>query len=175
MIYVALGGNRPFGRQSVRETLSAALGFLDAAGCVVKAVSRLYTTPAWPDPADPPFLNAVAMVEWRLDAEKLLTLLHQAEHRFGRRRTTPNAPRTLDLDLLDMGGEVREAAPTLPHPRMLGRAFVLLPLRDVAPNWRHPVTGETIDQLISKLPLAARRQARIVGGCKALVRRSDSA
>ncbi len=68
-------------------------------------------------------------------------LLHELEGSFGRKRSEPNAPRTLDLDILDYHGRIEQGPPQLPHPRMEGRAFVLLPLRDVAPDWRHPVSG----------------------------------
>ncbi|MBS0527546.1 MAG: 2-amino-4-hydroxy-6-hydroxymethyldihydropteridine diphosphokinase, partial [Proteobacteria bacterium] len=77
------------------------------------------------------------------------------EAEFGRRRTVPNAARPIDLDLLDYRGEIAPAGPgraTLPHPRMTGRAFVLLPLADLAPDWRHPVTGQPIGDLLAALP-----------------------
>jgi 2-amino-4-hydroxy-6-hydroxymethyldihydropteridine diphosphokinase len=68
-------------------------------------------------------------------------------------RGEPNAARPLDLDIIDMGGQKRAAPdPVLPHPRAHERAFVLLPLRDVAPHWVHPVLGTPIDELIAHLP-----------------------
>ena len=73
----------------------------------------------------------------------------------GRVRSVPNAARLIDLDLIDFKGEIAPAAPgkaTLPHPRMAGRAFVLRPLADLAPAWRHPVTGAAIADLIAALP-----------------------
>jgi 2-amino-4-hydroxy-6-hydroxymethyldihydropteridine diphosphokinase len=170
MIYIALGGNRAFRQRSVRENLSAALGCLEASGCRVKAVSRLYRTPAWPDPSDPSFLNACAALEWPGGPASLMTLMHAVEDQFGRRRGRRNAPRTLDLDLLDFHGASREAAPQLPHPRLESRAFVLLPLRDIAPHWRHPVTGVDLDRLIARLPLVDRRDARVAAGREILRR-----
>jgi len=75
------------------------------------------------------------------------------ERRFGRVRRDRNEPRVLDLDLLDYDGLVqRSGAAVLPHPRLHERAFVLLPLRDVAPQWRHPVLGRTVDELVAALP-----------------------
>lgn len=117
----------------------------------VRAVSRLYRSPAWPDPADPPFVNAVAAVETGLAPGALLAALHAVEAGFGRRRSVPNGPRTLDLDLLDYEGRVSEGNPILPHPRAATRDFVLLPLAEVAPGWTHPVTGKTVDSLIAAL------------------------
>jgi 2-amino-4-hydroxy-6-hydroxymethyldihydropteridine diphosphokinase len=87
--------------------------------------------------------------------------LHQVETSFGRRRAAKNAPRTLDLDLLDYDGRVEAGPPTLPHPRLGERAFVLFPLADVAPEWRHPASGLTVRELISALPASARDVERL--------------
>ncbi len=85
--------------------------------------------------------------------EVLLAQLQAIEHAAGRARSLPNAPRTLDLDIIDMHGRVRRAPdPILPHPRAHLRAFVLLPLRDIAPGWRHPVLGAGVQSLIDGLP-----------------------
>ncbi len=80
-----------------------------------------------------------------------MELLHETETAFGRSRSVRNAPRTLDLDLLDFGGRVEAGPPTLPHPRMLDRAFVLIPLAEVESDWRHPVSGTSIQTLIAML------------------------
>jgi len=87
-----------------------------------------------------------------LSPAALLNALHAVETEFGRNRGAPNAPRTLDLDLLDYDERVEEGPPQLPHPRMETRAFVLIPLRDVAPDWRHPVSGRPLSELIAALP-----------------------
>jgi 2-amino-4-hydroxy-6-hydroxymethyldihydropteridine diphosphokinase len=84
-----------------------------------------------------------------------LAELHAVEEEFGRVRSVPNAPRLIDLDLLDFRGQISPGGPgkaTLPHPRMIGRAFVLRPLADLAPGWRHPVTGASIEALAAALP-----------------------
>jgi 2-amino-4-hydroxy-6-hydroxymethyldihydropteridine diphosphokinase len=114
--------------------------------------SGFYRSAAWPDPSDPSFVNAVAAVETDFDPAALLSVLHEIEAAFGRKRGEPNAPRTLDMDLLDYDGQVEDGPPQLPHPRMDARAFVLVPLREVAPNWRHPVSGQSVSELIEKLP-----------------------
>jgi 2-amino-4-hydroxy-6-hydroxymethyldihydropteridine diphosphokinase len=125
---------------------------LELAGVKIAKVSPFYETVAWPDPADPPFVNAVAAIETPLQAIALLTLLHEVETAFGRKRSAKNAPRTLDLDLLDYRGEIHAGALVLPHPALARRAFVLEPLRDVAPQWRHPVSGMTAAALLAALP-----------------------
>jgi len=133
-------------------TLRAALARLEERGIKILSTSSFYETPAWPDPRQPAYVNAVAIVETMLQPVELLTLLHAVETDFGRLRSAPNAPRTLDLDLLDYGGRVAVDGVTLPHPRMTERSFVLVPLAEIAPDWRHPVTGAGLDELMAGLP-----------------------
>ncbi len=155
MILLGLGANLPREKGgSPHGTLLAALAALEIAGVRIVARSRWYDSAAWPDPSQPRYWNAVAGLETTLDPVSLLTLLHQIEDGLGRTRGARNASRTVDLDLLDYDGLVRNGpeAPILPHPRLTERGFVLLPLRDIAPNWRHPVTGVSVDSLISALP-----------------------
>ena len=93
----------------------------------------------------------MAAVESALQPVELLTLLHGVETDFGRLRSAPNAPRTLDIDLLDYDGKVVTTGVTLPHPRLQDRSFVLVPLAQVAADWRHPVTGESVTDLLAGL------------------------
>jgi 2-amino-4-hydroxy-6-hydroxymethyldihydropteridine diphosphokinase len=100
-------------------------------------------------------VNAVAEISTDLSSDDLLAQLHAVEEAFGRVRTVTNASRPIDLDLLDFRGEIAAGGPgkaTLPHPRLAERAFVLRPLADLAPDWRHPATGERISSLIAQLP-----------------------
>ena len=102
----------------------------------------------------PWFVNGVAEVATRLDPAALLVLLHAVEREFGRTRGVANAARVLDLDLLAYGATVadgRNGGPILPHPRLHERAFVLVPLVDLAPDWRHPVLGKTATELLRDL------------------------
>lgn len=135
-----------------QRTLTAALNHLAANGVNIEAVSPYYVTPAWPDPSDPPFVNAVARVATGLQPSELMELLHATELAFGRVRATRNAPRTLDLDLLDYDGLVQAGPPVLPHPRLAQRAFVLVPLADIAPDWVQPGTGKSVRELLAALP-----------------------
>jgi 2-amino-4-hydroxy-6-hydroxymethyldihydropteridine diphosphokinase len=151
MIIIALGANLPSQAGEPRETLLSALDVLTAFGIRVSAVSPFYASDAWPDPQDPPFVNAVAIIDTKLAPRDLLAKLHDVETSFGRRRSTKNAPRPLDLDLIDYDSRVEKGPPVLPHPRMRSRAFVLVPLADVAPGWRHPISGETVEQLTAVL------------------------
>ena len=155
-IFVGAGANLPHpSYASPRETLQAALLELDRRRVRVLRYSRWYRTAPVPVSDQPWYVNVVAEVATSLSADDLLVTLHEIEELFGRVRSVPNAPRLIDLDLLDYRGEI--AAPgggraILPHPRMAGRAFVLRPLADLAPAWRHPVSGASIQDLLQALP-----------------------
>ncbi len=109
----------------------------------------------------PEFLNLVAEVSWSGGPDELLTAVQSVERRVGRRPSFPGGPREIDVDILDYGGAVRDSPVlALPHPRMASRRFVLLPLSEIAPRWRHPVSGRTAGELMEDLP--ARPGARRV-------------
>ena len=152
MIFLGLGANLPSVAGEPAATLLAALEVLRKSSVEVAQVSPFYRSVAWPNRGDPQFVNAVAKLRTRLPPEKLLNVLQITERKFGRIRGAPNAPRTLDLDILDFDGRIQTGPPELPHPRMTDRAFVLVPLKDVAPGWRHPVLHKTAAELISTLP-----------------------
>lgn len=163
MILIGLGANLPTRRFGPPEkTLPAVMDHLENEGMHVTARSRLYKSAPVPASDDPWFVNAVVAVETLLSPTAVMAKLVGTEVKFGRRRSVPNAPRTIDLDLLDYNGKVLDkpagrngVALSLPHPRMTGRAFVLLPIADIAPDWCHPVTGRSVAELIEALgPLA---------------------
>ena len=160
MILIGLGANLDSVAGPPRVTLASALAAMAARRIRVLKVSRFYETPAWPNPADPAFTNVVARVQTPLGPASMLAALHQIESEFGRVRELQNAPRTLDLDILDYDGRIDAGPPEVPHPRLTARAFVLVPLADVAPDWRHPVTGQAIAQLIAAIPAADRAAVR---------------
>ncbi len=156
MILLGLGANLPSNTGPPAETLRAALRRLANLDITPVAISDFFVTKAWPDPRDPEFVNAVARIETTLAPRDLLLQLHTLEQEFGRSRSVPNAARTLDLDLLDYHGRVEPGPPQLPHPRMDARGFVLIPLAQVAPGWRHPSSGGTVEELIAQLSPDAR-------------------
>jgi 2-amino-4-hydroxy-6-hydroxymethyldihydropteridine diphosphokinase len=156
MILVALGSNLSHPQHGGPEAvLKAAIASLEANGMRVVERSNFYRTVPVPASDQPDFVNAVVTVDSAMEPTALLALLHRIEASFGRRRAVRNEARILDLDLLAWNDRVSTADPLLPHPRMHERAFVLLPLRDVAPAWRHPISGKSVSELIADLPPAA--------------------
>jgi 2-amino-4-hydroxy-6-hydroxymethyldihydropteridine diphosphokinase len=147
MIYIALGANMPSPVGPPEVTLRRALAAMPRHGIRVVAVSRFYSSPAWPNAEMPRYVNAVAEVKTKLLPGELMRTLLVIEKSFGRVRKTKWEPRSLDLDLID--GLVSDAPHLmLPHPWMHERGFVLKPLAEVAPGWRHPDTGQSIGTLL---------------------------
>jgi len=147
-VIVALGSNLPGATGDPSATLEEALRRLNAAGLMVRRRSRWWRSRAWPDPAKPDYLNGVVLVETALDPAQVLAVLHAIEAGLGRERRTPNADRTLDLDLIAHGRWVVEGQGiTLPHPRAADRYFVMGPLAEIAPGWRHPENRQRAETL----------------------------
>ncbi|MEX2297393.1 MAG: 2-amino-4-hydroxy-6-hydroxymethyldihydropteridine diphosphokinase [Dongiaceae bacterium] len=153
-IFIGLGSNLSGPHGDPQAQLEAALVELAAAGVRTVRRSRWYESEPVPVADQPWFVNGVVEVETALDPAELLALLHRVEAAFGRIRRVRNEARALDLDLLAYGDRVLagEAGPILPHPRLQDRAFVLLPLAEIAPSWRHPLLGESAAVLAEKLP-----------------------
>ena len=154
MHFIAIGANLPSAAGSARMACEAAASSLAAATGLRHACrSRWYSSAPVPASDQARFINGVVRLEGAIDPVHLLDVLHGMERAAGRMRGVANAARVLDLDIIDMGGLVREGLDcVLPHPRAHLRAFVLLPLRDVCPGWPHPVTGIGISDLIKSLP-----------------------
>lgn len=147
-VIIALGSNLPGDFASPLELLEAAIDRLTPAGLRVISRSRLWRSAAWPDPTQPEYLNVVTLVETAREPIDILHTLHSIEADFGRQRSLPNEARTLDLDLIAAGRSViLEGDVQVPHPRAHERLFVMGPLAEIAPDWVHPVLGETAREL----------------------------
>jgi 2-amino-4-hydroxy-6-hydroxymethyldihydropteridine diphosphokinase len=154
MILIALGANLPGPAGPPLAQCEAALGKLAEAGVAVIARSRWYESTPMPVSDQPRYVNGVVAVRTEQGPATLLETLHAIERSLGRARSVANAARTIDLDLLDYDGLVRDGdePPILPHPRMTDRGFVLRPLADIMPAWRHPVSGRSVGELLAALP-----------------------
>ncbi|WP_411820075.1 2-amino-4-hydroxy-6-hydroxymethyldihydropteridine diphosphokinase [Hyphococcus formosus] len=156
MLLIAIGSSLPVSGLDSQQIVTRALKAIERFAHIV-AVSSLYESPAWPDPSDPAFVNAAAQIETDLSPEALLAALHAVEAGFGRVRSRKNGPRTLDLDLLAYNEERFDGANgglVLPHPRIAERAFVLVPLAEIAPDWIEPNSGKTVKALLAGLETA---------------------
>jgi 2-amino-4-hydroxy-6-hydroxymethyldihydropteridine diphosphokinase len=143
-VVLALGGNLAGDYPSLEALLEAALSALPRAGLRLNGRSSWWRSAAWPDPGGPESLNGVVLVETSLTPRAVLDASLAIETRFGRSRAAPNAPRTLDIDLVAYGRLViDETGLKVPHPRAHERRFVMGPLAEIAPQWRHPMLGKT--------------------------------
>lgn len=180
---LAFGANLPFDDKTPDQTVQSAAVAFPKVNLAVPQLSRLFATPCFPAGSGPDYVNAAAVlqVEAGMTPQTLLARLHQIEAMFGRNRATRWGMRTLDIDLLAFGDLVlpdlktqsywrdldpalqSRAAPDqliLPHPRLQDRAFVLVPLADVAPDWCHPVLQLTVTQMLAALPASDLAEVR---------------
>ena len=165
MILIAFGSNLSHPRHGPSQrVIEAAMGRLAEARVEIVRRSPFYETAPVPASDQADFVNAVAAVRTARKPAPLLALLHRIEAAFGRIRGARNEARVLDLDLLAWNDTVSAVDPILPHPRLHLRAFVLLPLRDAAPGWRHPVLGRTVEEMITALPAKAVAGVRLLSG-----------
>lgn len=159
-VYIGIGGNLPSRFGEPLQTCEAAVAALQARGLAIVRRSRWYRSAPVPPSDQPWFINGVLEVAGPAAADPvaLLALLKGVERDFGRVSAARNAARVVDLDVLAMGGLVRQGDPTIPHPRMHERAFVILPLREIAPAWMHPVSGASVRDLAQRLPAGQRAE-----------------
>ena len=153
-VYIGIGSNLvPEGYKDLHTALLNAITQLSNSVDVI-AISPWYVTAPIPASDQPDFLNAVLHIQTDMTAHELLESLQIIESYFGRTRSVQNAARQLDLDILAYGSIIIEDEKlSVPHPRLSERAFVLLPWRDLSPDWRHPVQDLTIRELAAQITL----------------------
>ena len=170
--YIALGSNLNLEGCSPKDLLKEAIAELNKSDLQAKSISRFFKNPAFPIGSGPDFVNAAIKVRTHEIAQNVMDQLHAIEKKFGRSRGKRWGERTLDLDLIAFGQSIKPSKSVylhwynlkreyqiyetpsdliLPHPRMHERAFVLIPLLDIAPNWIHPVLMKNTTQLCDNL------------------------
>jgi 2-amino-4-hydroxy-6-hydroxymethyldihydropteridine diphosphokinase len=164
VILIAFGANLDSPVGSPRETIAAALAELARRSIEPVRRSALFETAPVPPSGQPNYINGVLEVVTALPPDLLLADLLDIERQFGRERgDEKNAPRSLDLDLIAYGTVVQDGPPILPHPRMAERAFVLLPLCEIAPEWVHPVLNLAVPDLLARLKAPDSQAIRVSG------------
>ncbi len=158
-VVLALGGNLAGDYPSLEALLEAALSAFPHSALSIVRRSGWWRSAAWPDPSEPAYLNGVALVETALPPRGVLEAALSIEQAFGRSRSTPNAPRTLDIDLVAYGRQVIDRPGlVVPHPRAHERRFVIGPLAEIAPDWRHPTLGLAAAELAARASVGADAQ-----------------
>lgn len=153
MIIIGLGANLDGLSGSPEQTMRKAAQRFHAYGLNIVSSSHIWESAPVPISNQPWYKNAVCAVQTELTPHNVLVALNKIEEEFGRIRSYKNAPRVLDLDLIAYHDlHITDNALTLPHPHMHLRAFVLYPLREIAPTWRHPLLDKNVDNLIATLP-----------------------
>ena len=156
MLLLGLGSNLSSSFGNRFKNIEMAISYLQSYEIKIVNRSSFYETPSYPDLKYPKFINVVIDVSTHLPPEDLASVLIFVEEILGRKRNQKNEPRTCDIDIIDYNGEVmdfnyKNLIFKVPHEKLVYRNFVLFPLQEIAPNWLHPKTKDSIDVLINKL------------------------
>ena len=156
MIYVGIGSNLSSSFGDRFKNIDLAISFLKDKNINLVYKSSFYESVAYPNKNDPKFVNIVISVETSLKSVDLMKSLLSVEEKLGRKRFKKNDPRTCDIDIIDFHGKIINKKIdnfelNIPHQKMNERNFVLYPLKEIYPDWKHPKTNETISSLLHKL------------------------
>ena len=167
MILLSLGSNLPSKFGDSKNTILKCYEFFNNNNIKILKKSSFYETFAIPNKSDPKFVNSVISVETKFSAEELIKYILKVEEKFDRKREQINAPRTCDIDILDFNSEIinifnKNISLEIPHPRLEQRSFVLYPIREIDKNWKSPLSGKKIDQLIENLDAETKKNITII-------------
>jgi 2-amino-4-hydroxy-6-hydroxymethyldihydropteridine diphosphokinase len=167
MILLSLGSNLPSKFGDSKNTILKCYEFFNNNDIKILKKSSFYETFAIPNKSDPKFVNSVISVETRFSPEELIKYILKVEEKFDRKREQINAPRTCDIDILDFNGQIinifnKNISLEIPHPRLEQRSFVLYPIREIDKNWKSPLSGKKIDQLIENLDAETKKNITII-------------
>jgi 2-amino-4-hydroxy-6-hydroxymethyldihydropteridine diphosphokinase len=156
MIFLGLGSNLPSKYGDSFANINLAISSLESYGIKIIKRSSFYKSPSYPDKENPEFINVVILVETNLSPVDLMSVLTFIEEKLERKRIKKNYPRTCDIDIIDYNSQILNLKYnnldfTMPHKELTSRNFVLFPLQEISPMWKHPKTKETISNLIQKL------------------------
>tara|TARA_Y100000590_G_scaffold453175_1_gene597751 strand:- start:6987 stop:7508 length:522 start_codon:yes stop_codon:yes gene_type:complete len=160
MIILSLGSNLNSDFGNRYENINFAIDYLSFEKYIIVKKSSFYETPSYPDSNNPKFINIALVIKpiKSSSLEDLVDIIFSVEKKIGRTRNKKNDPRTIDIDIIDYNNKVLEFQTStkelikVPHGKMALRNFVLFPLREICPHWKHPETGIHVDKLIDKLP-----------------------
>ena len=167
MFLLGLGSNLSSSFGDRFKNLNLAASFLEAYNIKIIKRSSFYETPSYPDKKNPKFINIVIKIKTLLSPVELLTLIISIEKKIERKRTHKNDPRTCDIDIIDFNGLVEihsfnKVKFEIPHKELSKRNFVLFPLYEIEPKWKHPKTKETVKELINKLSSDKKKSILII-------------
>ena len=167
MILLSLGSNLPSKFGDSKKTLLKCYEFFNNSNVKILKKSSFYESIAIPNKSDPKFINSVISIETKFSPEELIKYILSVEEKFDRKRAQVNAPRTCDIDIVDFNGEVinilnKNISLEIPHPRLEKRSFVLYPIREIDKNWKSPLSGKYIDQLIENLDTETKKNITII-------------
>ena len=156
MIFLGLGSNLSSKYGDRFENINLVISFLEGYGIKVIKKSSFYETPSYPNEKNPKFINIVILIETTLSPVDLMSVLIFIEEKLGRKRDKKNDPRTCDIDIIDYNGQIlnlkyNNLDLSIPHKKLTKRNFVLFPLQEIFPEWKHPKTKEIINVLLQKL------------------------
>ena len=156
MIFLGLGSNLPSKYGDRFTNINLAISYLEGYGIKVIKKSSFYETPSYPNKENPKFINAVILVETILPPIDLMSVLIFIEEKLERKRGKKNDPRTCDIDIIDYNSQIlnlryNNLDLTVPHKKLTSRNFILFPLQEISPTWKHPKTKEIISVLLQKL------------------------